>query len=61
MVQLVNDCPLGGDQGRDFQPGDAPHVVNGQHVERIGHGQEELVLQSRDGHDFMVVRHFAGE
>ena len=59
VVELVEDGFFRGDQGRDLQPGDAPDVVNGQHVQRVGHRQEQLVLQPRHGDDLVVVSHFA--
>ena len=59
MVQLIEDALFRGDQRRHLQPRDAPHVVDGQHIERIGHREEQLVLQARDGDHFMVVRHLA--
>ena len=59
VVELVEDGLFRGDQRGDFQPGDAPHVVDGQHVERVGHRQEQLVLQPRDRDDLVVVGHFA--
>ena len=59
MVQLVQDGFFRCDQRGDFQPGDAPHVVNGQHVERIGHRQKQSVLQPRHRDDFIGVRQFA--
>ena len=45
--------------GDDLQLGDALDVVEGQDVQRIGHRQEQLVLQARDGHHLVIVRHFA--
>ncbi len=46
---------FGSDQGGDFQLGDAPDVVDGQHVQRVGHGQEQLVLQPGNRHDLVIV------
>ena len=43
----------------DFQLGDAPDVVDGQDVQRVGHRQEQLVFEARDRNDLVVVRHFA--
>ena len=45
--------------GGDFQLGDAPDVVDGQDVQRVGHREEQLVLQARDGNDLVIVRDFA--
>ena len=59
VVELVEDGLFGGDQRRDLQLGDAPDVVDGQHVQRVGHRQEQLVLQAGDGDDLVVVGHFA--
>ena len=56
VVQLVDDRLFGGDHRRDFQLGDALDVVNGQHVQRVGHRQEQFVFQPRDRHDLVVVR-----
>src|ERR1043166_9014957 len=53
VVQLVENGLLGGDHGRDIQLRDAPNVVDGQDVQRIGHGQEELVLEAGDRNDFV--------
>ena len=58
-VQLVDDGLFRGDQRRDFQLGDALDIVHGQDVERVGHGQEQLVVQPGDGQDFVIVRHVA--
>ena len=44
---------------RDFQLGDALDVVDGEDVQRVGHRQEQLVLQARDRNDLVVVGHFA--
>ena len=59
VVELVEDRLFRGDQRRHFEPGDAPDIVDGQHIQRIGHRQEQLVLQPRDGNDLVVVSHFA--
>src|SRR6266567_461244 len=45
VVQLVDDGFFGRDQRRDFHLGDAPHVIDGEHIQGIGHRQEQLVLQ----------------
>ena len=58
MVQLIEDSLFRCDESRHFQPGDAPNVVNGQNIQRVGHRQEELVFQPRHGDDLMVVSHF---
>src|SRR6266498_17960 len=61
VVQLVEDGFLGSDHGRDVHFADAPDVVDGQHVERVGHGQEKFVFQAGDGNDFVIVADFARE
>jgi len=58
LGQLVLDRLFRGDQHGHFHPGDVAHVVAGQDVERVGHGQEQLVFQPRDGHHLMVVGDF---
>ena len=60
-VELIHDRLFRGDQGRDFQTRGALDVVNGENVQRVGHGQEKLVFQARDGDHFVIVGHVAGD
>ena len=59
VVELVDDRFFGRDQRCHFQPRDALDVINGQHVERVGHGQEQLVIQAGNRNDLVVMRQFA--
>ena len=61
LGQLVHDGLFGGDHGGHFQLGDAAHVVEREHVERVGHRDEQFVLQAGHGDDLVVVSHFARE
>jgi len=45
----------------DLEPSDALDIVDGQHVERVGHGQEQLVFQAGDGDDLVIMGHLAGQ
>ncbi len=54
MMKLVDDRLLGGDQRHDLELGDAPDVVDGEDVQRIGHREEQAVLQARNGADFVI-------
>ncbi len=60
-VELVQDGLFGGDERDDFQVGQALDVVEGEDVERVGHGEEQFVVQARDGDDLVVVGGVAGE
>ena len=46
VVELVDDRFIGSDQRSDFKAGDAADVVDGEHVERIGHRDEQLVFEA---------------
>jgi hypothetical protein len=48
IIEFVDDGPFGGNERRDFKLGDALDV-NGQNIERIGHRQEQLVLEAETG------------
>jgi hypothetical protein len=59
--KFVEDGFFGGDERGDFELGDAADVVNGQDVQGVGHGDEEFVVEARDGEDFVVLDDFVGE
>ena len=46
VMQLVDDGFFGRDHRRDFHLGDAPHVVDGEHIQGVSHRQEQLVFQA---------------
>ena len=58
IVELVENGLLRGDHRHDFQLGAALDVVEGQHVERVGHREEQLVVQARDRQHFVIGGHF---
>ena len=59
VVELVDDRLFGGDQRGDFELGDALDVIHGEDVERVGHRQEQLVLQAGNRDDLVVLCDFA--
>ena len=61
LIELFDDRLFGGDERRDFQPGDAFDVVEREDVERVGHREEQLVVQARDGDDLVILGDFAGQ
>ena len=61
QMQLVRDRALGGDHGDDVHLGQAPDFIEGEDIERIGHGQEETVLQAGHGADLVIARDIARE
>src|ERR1700722_16348027 len=54
-LELVENGALGGDERKDFKFGDALDVVDGENVERVGHGQEQFIVQAGDGNDLVIV------
>src|SRR6185369_3769232 len=61
LMELVHDRFFGGNEGGNFQARDPADVVDGQDVERIGHGQEQLVVEARNRNHFVAVTDVAGD
>lgn len=53
IVELVDDRLLGGDHRNDLKPRQALDVIQRQHVQRVGHGQKQLVVQPGDRDHFV--------
>ncbi len=60
-LSFSNDRTLGGNERDHFELGDALDVVNGQDVQWIGHRQEQLIIEARNGDDFVIVGQVARE
>ena len=61
QIELVRNGFFGGDQRGDLQPGDPPHVVDGQDIERVSHRQKQPAIQLGNREDPVALHHLAGD
>lgn len=61
IVELLDDGAFRGDHRNDLKVGDAPYIIDGKHVQGVGHGQKQLVIQTRNGNDLVIVGQVPGQ
>ncbi len=59
-AERLVDAALGGDHRHDVHLRARAQVVERQDVHRVGHGDEELVAEHRDGHQLVALGHVLG-
>ena len=59
-AERLENRALGGDHRDDLELGALPQIVEREHVQRIGHRDEELVPQAADGRELVGPGHVLG-
>ncbi len=62
VIEEIGDGLFGADERDDLHVGpDAAQIVQGQHVERVGHGDIEFLGQAGHGDHLVAERHVLGD